>query len=57
MHSKHLGEPGPCQACLLATLLFETAVSRVSHISALLISVVLCLYTAYTILELFLPKL
>ena len=37
-HSKYLGGPGPCQACLLATPLFETAVSCVPHVSAMLVS-------------------
>ena len=35
---KYLGEPWPCQACLLATSLFETTVSCVSHVSAILVS-------------------
>ena len=33
-----LGGPGPCQACLLATPLFETTVSRISYVSAILVS-------------------
>ena len=37
-HSKQLGGAGPCQACLLGTLLFETTVSRVLLISAILVS-------------------
>ena len=47
---------GPCQACLLATPLFETTVSCVLHVSAIL----LFLFYACTqpiILELFLLKL
>ena len=35
-HRKHLRGPGPCQVCLLATPLFETNVSHVSHVSAIL---------------------
>ena len=37
-HDKHLRGPRPCQACLLAAPLFETTVSSVSHISAILTS-------------------
>ena len=33
-----LGGPGPCQAYLLATPLFETNVSCISHVSAILVS-------------------
>ena len=47
MHSKHVGEPGPCQVCLLAMPLFETTVSHVSHVSTILVFVVLCLCMAY----------
>ena len=36
-HSKHLGESGPCQACILAIPLLETTVSCVSHVSAILV--------------------
>ena len=37
-HSKHLGGSGPCQACILATLLLETTVSCVSHVLDILFS-------------------
>ena len=37
-HSKHFGGSGPCQACLLASPLFGTTVSRVSHVLAILVS-------------------
>ena len=59
-HCKHLGGSGPCQACLLATPLFETTVSHVSHVSAILVfdySCFMLVHSLYVILELFLPKL
>ena len=37
-HSKQLGGARPFQACLLDTPLFETTVSRVLRVSAILVS-------------------
>ena len=48
-HSQHLGGPGPCQACLLAIPLFETAVSRVSHVSAILVSDYSCFMLVHSL--------
>ena len=58
-HSKHLIGAGPCQACLLATPLLETTVSRVLLVSAILVSDYSCFIACAQpiILELFLPKL
>ena len=49
VHSKHLGGPGPCQACLLVTPLFETTVSRVSHVSAILVSDYSCFVLVHSL--------
>ena len=59
VHSKHLGGAGPCQACFLATPLFETTVSHVSQVSAILSFQLFLFYACAQpiILELFLPKL
>ena len=51
-NNNYLGGPGPCQACLLATALFETTVCHVLNVSAFLVSDYSCF-----MLELFLPKL
>ena len=47
-YSKHLGGAGSGQTYLLATLLFETTVSCVAHISDILVPIILalCLCTA-----------
>ena len=37
-HSKQLGRAGPCQAYLLGTPLFETTLSHVLLVSAILVS-------------------
>ena len=37
-YNKHFGGAGPCDACILATPLFETTVSPVVLVSAILVS-------------------
>ena len=54
---KHLGGPGPCQACLLTMPLFENNVSRVSHVSTILIFDYFYACAWFIILKLFLSKL
>ena len=58
-HSKQLGRAGLYKACLLDTPLFETTVSRVLLVSAILVSDYSCFMLVHSIiiLELFLPKL
>ena len=48
-HSKHLGGPGPYQACLLTIPLFETTVSHISHVSAILVSDYSCFMLVHSL--------
>ena len=44
---KTIGGAGPCQVCLLGTPLFETTVSRVLLVSAILVSDYSCFMLVY----------
>ena len=48
-HSKQLGGAEPCQACLLGTPLFETTVSHVLLVSAILISNYSCFMLVHSL--------
>ena len=47
--AKRLGGAGPCQACLLATPLFETTVSCVLLVSAILVSDYSCFMLVHSL--------
>ena len=48
-HSKQLGGAGPCQAYLLGTSLFETTVSGVLLVSAILVSDYSCFMLVHSL--------